>query len=231
MLLHIPQLLTPEDLRTIAQWMQTAPWEDGRHSAGSQAQHAKNNQQLPRDCEAARHTVAMVMAALDRSAQFLTATLPRKVFPPRINRYSGSSNYYGPHVDGAIRPMPSHHGAAPERMRTDISCTVFLSDPDDYDGGELCMQSDAGQQKIKLPAGHAVIYPAGMVHEVLPVTRGERLACFFWVESMIQSTEQRRLLYDMDMALLALRSQHGESPQTVALTNTYHNLLRMWGTP
>jgi len=145
------------------------------------------------------------------------------VFTPRINRYGGVTNHYGNHIDNAIRLLPSG-----QRVRTDVSCTVFLSDPGDYDGGELTVADTYGEQRVKLPAGHAVLYPGTSLHQVQPVTRGERLACFFWVESLVRSDEQRRLLYDMDLALLALRQQHGESPHTTALTGTYHNLLRMW---
>ncbi|HCE28262.1 MAG TPA: Fe2+-dependent dioxygenase [Comamonadaceae bacterium] len=224
MLLTLPQLLTPTDLHTARQLLANAPWADGSDSAGPQARLAKNNEQLPRDCEAAQAISAMVMAALERSALFLTATLPKRVFPPRINRYGGAANHYGDHVDAAIRQMPGRH----ERLRTDISCTVFLSEPEAYEGGELCIADTFGEQQIKLPAGHAVIYPGTSVHQVRPVTRGQRMACFFWIESMVRSDEQRRLLYEMDMALLRLREQHGDSPQTVALTGTYHNLLRMW---
>ncbi|MFN9728616.1 Fe2+-dependent dioxygenase [Acidovorax sp.] len=224
MLLTLPYLLSPQDLNAASQLLKFAAWSDGKDSAGSQARLAKNNQQLPRDSEAAQRIAAMVMGALDRSALFLTATLPKRVFPPRINRYGGSANHYGDHVDSAVRQMADRR----ERLRTDISCTVFLSDPEDYDGGELCIDDTFGERQVKLPAGHAVIYPGTSVHQVRPVTRGHRIACFFWVESMVRSDEQRRLLYSMDMALLRLRQLHGESAETVALTGTYHNLLRMW---
>lgn len=224
MLLTLPHLLSPSELHTARQLLTNAPWADGSDSAGPQARRAKNNEQLPRDCEAAQAISAMVLSALDRSALFLTATLPKRVFPPRINRYGGAANYYGDHVDAAIRQMPGRR----ERLRTDISCTVFLSDPAEYNGGELCIADTFGEQQVKLPAGHAVIYPGTSVHQVRPVTRGQRMACFFWIESMVRSDEQRRLLYEMDMALLRLRGQHGDSPETVALTGTYHNLLRMW---
>lgn len=224
MLLTLPDLLSPEDLHSARQLLRNAPWDDGRQSAGTQARQAKNNEQLPRDCEASRRIAQLVLAALGRSALFLTAALPRRIFPPRVNRYRGASNHYASHVDGAVRQTSDGRG----QLRTDISCTVFLSAPEDYDGGELCIADTFGQQRVKLPAGHALIYPASSVHEVLPVTRGQRLACFFWVESLVRSNEQRRLLYDMDMALLRLRQQHGESPETVALTGSYHNLLRMW---
>lgn len=224
MLLTLPHLLSPAELQNARQQLAHAPWADGSDSAGPQARLAKNNEQLPRDCAAAQAISALVLAALDRSALFLTATLPKRVFPPRINRYGGAANHYGDHVDASIRQMPGRR----ERLRTDISCTVFLSDPEEYDGGELCIADTFGEQQVKLPAGHAVIYPGTSVHQVRPVTRGHRMACFFWIESMVRSDEQRRLLYEMDMALLRLRGQHGDSPETVALTGTYHNLLRMW---
>ncbi|MCW5237591.1 Fe2+-dependent dioxygenase [Verminephrobacter eiseniae] len=224
MLLILADLLSPQELQIARQLLRNARWDDGKDSAGTQARQAKNNQQLPRDSEAGRRIAAMVQAALERSALFLTATLPKRVFPPRVNRYGGEHNHYGDHVDSAVRQLADRH----ERLRTDISCTVFLSPPDEYDGGELCIDDTFGQQRVKLPAGHAVIYPGTSVHQVRPVTRGYRMACFFWVESLVRSAEQRRLLYDMDMALLRLRQQHGESPETVALTGSYHNLLRMW---
>jgi PKHD-type hydroxylase len=149
--------------------------------------------------------------------------LPKRVFTPRINRYSGRANHYGNHIDNAIRLLPGGH-----HVRTDVSCTVFLSDPDDYDGGKLTVTDTYGEHRVKLPAGHAVIYPGTSLHQVQPVTRGARLAAFLWVESMIRSDEQRRLLHELDMNLLQLRQRHGETDETTALTGTYHNLLRMW---
>ena len=146
------------------------------------------------------------------------------MFPPRLNRYGGDSNYYGNHIDGAVRYLPD----SGQRVRTDVSCTVFLADPASYDGGELCIADTYGEQAIKLPAGHMVLYPGTSLHQVKPVTRGHRLACFFWIESMVRSDEQRRLLYELDMNLLALRQQHGDGAETTALTGVYHNLLRMW---
>ncbi|MDP3824581.1 MAG: Fe2+-dependent dioxygenase [Burkholderiales bacterium] len=223
MLLTLPHLLDGSELARARALLATAPWADGRTGAGSQAVQAKNNEQLPRDCEASREIGAMVLRALDRSPQFLAACLPRKVFPPRINRYSGDSNFYGKHVDGAVRF--TENGV---RVRTDISCTVFLSEPADYDGGELTVYEAGTTRQIKLPAGHAVLYPASHVHEVTPVTRGERMAAFFWVESMVRADSQRRLLHEFDLALTLLRETTGDSETTVALVGTYHNLLRMW---
>lgn len=223
MLITFP-LLAPGELQQARGLLAGAPWADGRASAGDQAAQVKRNEQLPPDCEASLALQSLVTAALDRSPRFLAAALPRKLFPPRFNRYRGASNHYGPHVDSAIRF--AERGV---RVRTDLSCTVFLSDPQDYDGGELLIHGAGGEpQRVKLPAGQAVLYPGTSVHEVTPVTRGERLASFFWVESMVRGQEQRRLLLELDDALVQLRTQHGESDATVALAGTYHNLLRMW---
>jgi PKHD-type hydroxylase len=222
MLLTLP-LLDDRELARARDLLATAPWADGRDGAGSQAVQAKNNEQLPRDCEASRAIGTIVLQALDRSPQFLAACLPRKVFPPRINRYTGGANYYGKHVDGAIRFT---EGGV--RVRTDISCTVFLSGPDEYDGGELTVHEAGAARQVKLPAGHAVFYSASHVHEVTPVTRGARMAAFFWIESMVRGDAERRLLHEFDLALTELRDQAGDSDTTVALVGTYHNLLRMW---
>lgn len=224
MLLNIPDILSAAELQHAHALLDAAPWTEGRHSAGAQAAQVKNNEQLPHDCEAARDIRAMVLRGLDRCPQFFTAALPKKVFTPRINRYGGDTNAYGQHIDNAIRALPD----GGQRVRTDISCTVFLNEPDAYTGGELCITDTNGQQSVKLPAGHMVLYPGTSLHEVRPVTRGQRLACFFWIESMVRSDEQRRLLYELDMNLLRLRQQHGECAETTALTGTYHNLLRMW---
>lgn len=222
MLITLP-LLDADELRHARTLLAEAPWESGGVSAGDQALQVKNNEQLPPGCEVSRALQEMILGALDRSPRFLAAALPRKVLPPRFNRYTGASNHYGSHVDGAIRF--TDNGV---RVRTDLSCTVFLADPDEYDGGELVMHGPGREQRIKLPAGQAVLYPGTTVHEVTPVTRGARMASFFWIESMVRSLEQRRLLLELDDALTALRSRIGEDESTVALTGTYHNLLRMW---
>jgi len=222
-MLHLPRLLNPDELRQARVLLDAAPWQDGRASAGGQAVQAKNNEQLPPDSDASRALQAIVLAALDRSPAFLAAALPKKLFPPRFNRYTGATNHYGSHVDNAVRFTAN--GA---RVRTDLSCTLFLADPADYDGGELVVHGTGDTQRAKFPAGDAVLYPGNSVHEVLPVTRGERLAAFFWIESMVRSNEQRELLHRMDMALMALRERDGDGPETLALTGTYHNLLRMW---
>lgn len=225
MLLHLKQLLTPDEVRTAQALLgDDAPWMDGRSSAGAQAVTQKNNQQLAQDSAASRQLQALVLAALQRDPLFFSATLPRKIFNPLFNRYSGTANCYGAHVDGAVL----HSSASGEWVRSDISCTVFLADPGSYDGGELTIHDSYGEQRVKLPAGDAVIYPGTSVHRVAPVTRGARIASFFWIESMVRHDEQRRLLFDLDMNLLKLRQQHGESPETTALTGVYHNLLRQW---
>ena len=224
MLLNIPEVITQDEVRHARELLKTAPWTDGRASAGVQARQVKNNEQLPHDCDAAKQIRASVLPGLDMHAIFFSAALPKRVFTPRINRYGGEANTYGNHVDNAIRFAPD----TGLRVRTDISCTVFLADPDEYEGGELVVQDTFGEQRVKLRAGDMVLYPGTSVHKVEPVTRGYRLACFFWIESMVRSDEQRRLLYELDMNLLQLRKEHGEGPSTTALTGTYHNLLRMW---
>ncbi len=224
MLLQLPDVLNAEELRHAQSLLATAPWGDGRKGAGEQARQVKNNEQLDHDCNAATQIRALVLQALDRNSTFFSATLPKRVFPPRLNRYGGDSNFYGNHIDGAVRYMPR----SGQRVRTDVSCTLFLSDPSDYDGGELCIADTYGEQAVKLPAGHMLLYPATSLHQVKPVTRGHRLACFFWIESMVRSDEQRRLLYELDMNLLGLRQAHGDSDYTTGLTGVYHNLLRQW---
>ena len=225
MLLQLHKLLTPQELQTAQALLgEEAPWIDGRSSAGVQALTQKNNQQLAQDSQAAQTLQTLILGALQRDPVFFSAALPRKIFNPLFNRYGGDSNFYGPHVDGAVL----HSKASQAWVRTDLSCTVFLSDPADYDGGELQLQDTYGSRSVKLAAGDAVLYPGTSVHQVTPVTRGVRLASFFWIESMVRSDEQRRILFDLDMNLLKLREQHGETPETTALTGVYHNLLRQW---
>jgi PKHD-type hydroxylase len=180
---------------------------------------------LAQTSDAAGALRPLVLAALQRDPLFFSAALPRKIFNPLFNRYSGDSNFYGAHVDGAVLRSQ----ATGEWVRSDLSCTVFLSDPHEYDGGELLIAQPGGDQRIKLPAGDAILYPGSTVHQVTPVTRGARIASFFWVQSMVRSTEQRELLFAMDMDLLRLRQRVGESDSAVVgLTGSYHNLLRMW---
>jgi PKHD-type hydroxylase len=224
MLLTLPHILNANELADVRSLLANAPWADGRPGAGTQAKQVKNNEQLPHDDAASRTVRELVLRGLDRQPLFLSAALPKRVFPPRLNRYSGGANFYGTHVDGSVRFVPGNG----QRLRTDLSCTVFLTDPADYDGGELVIEDTFGPRAVKLAAGHAVLYPGTSVHQVTPVTRGARVACFFWVESMVRSDEQRQLLFQMDMALTRLREAHGDGHDTTALAGTYHNLLRMW---
>ena len=226
MFLHLKNILTSDEVqRARALLGVDAPWVDGRSSAGGQALAQKRNEQLAQDSAPSRELRALVLAALQRDALFFSAALPKKIFNPLFNRYSGDSNYYGAHVDGAVL-----RSRVPDQwVRSDISCTLFLADPEEYDGGALCMEDVHSARQIKLPAGDMVLSPSSTVHQVTPVTRGARIASFFWIESMVRSTEQRLLLWNMDMDLLKLRSRVGENdPAVVGLTGTYHNLLRMW---
>jgi PKHD-type hydroxylase len=224
MLLKIPQILDADGVARARALLAAAPWSDGRATAGTQAAQVKNNEQLAPGSEPHRALQALVLQALDRHAGFFSATLPKRVLPPLFNRYAGATNAYGNHVDQAVRYLPG----GVQRVRTDISCTLFLSDPADYDGGELVIETAFGEQRVKLAAGDLVVYPGTSVHRVEPVTRGARLASFFWIESLVRGDDQRRLLWEMDQSLMKLRSELGETPELVQLTGTYHNLLRMW---
>jgi PKHD-type hydroxylase len=224
MLLTLANALDAQELAQVRALLDAAPWADGRITAGDQSAQAKNNQQVPESAPQAEQARHIVSAALARNPMFVTGALPKKVYPPLFNRYGGAANTFGDHVDNAVRT----HAATARHVRTDISCTLFLSDPQNYDGGELVVQDTYGEQRVKLAAGDLVMYPGTSIHRVEPVTRGERLACFFWIESMVRRDDQRRVLYDMDMAILSLRREHGDSAQSVALTGCYHNLLRMW---
>lgn len=225
MLLHVRGVLAPDELRRARRILADAPWGDGRVTAGEQSARAKNNQQLPETCEATLALQKMVLDALARHQLFFSAALPKQISPPLFNRYGGDTNSFGNHVDSAVRYLRDGSG----RVRTDISCTVFFAEPDEYDGGELMVEDTFGQHRVKLPAGDMVLYPGHSVHRVEPVTRGRRLASYFWIQSMVRSDEQRRLLFDMDQHLMSLRDRNGETdPAVIGLTATYHNLLRLW---
>jgi PKHD-type hydroxylase len=225
MLLHLRAVLTPEEVARANEILAGAPWEDGRLTAGEQSARAKNNEQLREDCDETRAVQQLLLRGLERHQVFFSAALPKQISPPLFNRYGGAANSFGNHVDSAVRFLRDGTG----RVRTDVSCTLFLSDPAAYDGGELVVEDTFGEQRVKLPAGDMVLYPGTSVHRVLPVTRGARVASYFWIQSMIRSDEQRRLLFDMDNHLRHLRSQYGETDSgLIGLTSTYHNLLRMW---
>lgn len=226
MLIDVPEVLTAEDLAHLRQIFEHAPWADGRITAGTQSAQVKNNQQLPEACIEAEAARGIVLAALNRNALFFTAALPKTIFPPLFNRYTGAANAFGNHIDNAIRTIH----ATGQRVRTDVSCTLFLSDPDSYEGGELVIEDSFGPRAVKLPAGHMVVYPSSSVHRVAPVTRGERIASFFWLESLVREDHHRRMLFDMDLAILDLRQSIGETEAVVRLTGCYHNLLRHWST-
>jgi PKHD-type hydroxylase len=224
MLLRVPEVLSPAALARCRAIMEEADWADGRITAGTQSEQVKNNRQLPEDSEAARAARAIVLDALGRSALFITGALPKKTYPPLFNRYDGASNAFGNHIDNSVRTSPIT-GAW---VRTDLSATLFLSEPEEYDGGELVIEDTFGSQSVKLAAGDLILYPASSVHRVEPVTSGCRLASFFWIESMVRDDAQRRLLFDLDMSILTLRGTAGDTPPVVKLTGCYHNLLRMW---
>lgn len=226
MLLRVPEVLSAQAVQRCRQIIEAGDWTDGRITAGTQSEQVKNNRQLPEDSEAARAARAIVLEALSKSALFITGALPKKTFPPLFNRYDGASNAFGNHIDNAVRTSKT----TGLWVRTDLSATLFLSQPDEYDGGELVIEDTFGTQSVKLAAGDLILYPSSSVHRVEPVTRGTRLASFFWIESMVRDDAQRRLLFDLDMAILALRSSGdgGDSEPVVKLTGCYHNLLRMW---
>lgn len=224
MILRVPEVLSPDVLAKCRNLIENADWHDGKITAGSQSEQTKNNRQLPEDSEASLAARALIVEALGKNALFFSGALPKKTFPPLFNRYDGSANHFGNHVDNAVRTSKTT-GAW---VRTDVSATLFLSDPDEYDGGELVVEDTFGVQQIKLPAGDLILYPASSIHRVEPVTRGTRLASFFWVESMIRNDDQRRLLFDMDLSIISLRETEGDSPAVVKLTGCYHNLIRMW---
>ena len=225
MILHLPRLLSLDEVHSARAWLgDDAPWIDGRSSAGGQALAQKHNLQLAQDSDRCRTLQRLVLTAVQREPLLLSAALPRRIFHPLFNRYDSSHSHYGAHIDGAVLRSQ----ATQEWVRSDLSCTLFLSEPQDYDGGELRVQDPSGERCFKFAAGDAILYPGTRVHEVTPVTRGVRLASFFWIESMVRSDEQRRILFDLDMNLLKLRAQLGETPETTALTGVYHNLLRQW---
>ncbi|MBU8894620.1 Fe2+-dependent dioxygenase [Corallococcus sp. M34] len=223
MMLHIPQVLTAEQVAHCRAVFDSATWEDGRSTAGHQSAQVKRNEQLPEGSREARELGDLVLAGLERSPLFISAVLPQRVFPPLFNRY-GPGMTFGSHVDNAIRPVPG----TPLRVRTDVSATLFLSDPESYDGGELVVEDTYGDHSVKLPAGDLIIYPSSSLHHVTPVTRGVRLASFFWVQSLVRDVSQRALLFDLDTSIIQLNKEVPKSPALVMLTGVYHNLLRQW---
>jgi PKHD-type hydroxylase len=226
MMIPIPDLLSPEDVARVRGLIDVAEWVDGNATSGPQSALAKRNRQLPESSAAAREAGAIVLDALGRSALFIAAALPLKIFPPLFNRYEGGETF-GTHIDNAIRIQRG----SDFRIRSDLSATLFLSDPETYDGGELVVEDMLGAHATKLPAGHLLLYPASSLHRVEPVTRGARVASFFWIESMVRDTGARDLLFDLDRAVQASAAEMGQDHRAVIqLTGVYHNLLRRWAT-
>lgn len=223
MLLQIPDVLTAEQVAHGRRLLDAADWVDGRVTAGHQSAQAKDNVQIPEGHPAGREVGDMILKALQQNALFITAALPVHVFPPLFNRYSGGQSF-GSHVDNAVRTVP---GTA-HRIRTDLSCTLFLSQPDEYDGGELMIEDTYGVHGVKLPAGSMVLYPSTSLHHVRPVTRGARVSSFFWLQSMVRDDGERTLLFDLDAAIRNLNQTVPQHPAAVQLTGVYHNLLRKW---
>ena len=222
MLLHIEKVLSADEVSRCREALSGAAWVDGRVTAGEQSARAKHNLQVPQEAPVSRELGDLILGALGKNPEFVSAALPLRVYPPLFNRYEPEMEF-ATHVDNAIR------FAGPVRYRTDVSATLFLTSPDEYDGGELTIDDSYGTQAVKLPAGDLVIYPATSVHHVTPVTGGERVSSFFWIESMVRDDAQRSLLFDMDMALVRLARDVPDHPSLVALTGCYHNLLRRWG--
>lgn len=223
MLLRVPQVLNADELAKLQALMAKAEWKDGKATAGTQSAQVKRNMQLAETSEDAEAGREIVLRALSRQALFISAALPKKIYPPLFNQYREGMDF-GAHIDNAVRT----HALTGLYVRTDISCTLFIEDPDAYDGGELVVEDTYGQQAIKLPAGDMVMYPGTSLHHVRPITRGARLACFFWIQSMIRDDAQRTLLFDMDAAIATLREQVGDNAAVIRLTGNYHNLVRMW---
>ncbi len=223
MLIHVPDVLAADHVTAMRTRLASAEWTDGRETVGPQGARVKDNRQLPDTSPLRRELGAEVLRALAASPLFHAAALPQRILPPRFNRYEGGGQY-GFHVDGAVmRPTDS-----PDQLRTDIACTLFINEPDSYDGGELVISDTYGEHEVKLPAGDLIVYPASSLHRVTPVTRGARLAAFFWVQSLIRDDTRRRMLFELDAAIRTLTAEDANRAAVLQLTGIYHNLLRKW---
>jgi PKHD-type hydroxylase len=222
MIVEVPGVLSPEQVRHVRTRLDSVDWIDGRVTAGPQSAQVKANEQLPEDSPLARELGELIVSQLQRQPLFMSAALPLRVFPPLFNRY-GQGHSFGSHVDNAIR-----YAGGGVAMRTDLSATLFLAGPEEYDGGELVVEDTYGAHSVKLPAGHLVLYPSTSLHHVQPVTRGVRVASFFWLQSMVRSDLDRALLFDLDSAIQRVNADVPNHPAVVALTGVYHNLLRRW---
>ena len=223
MLLHIPDILDTEQVVAMRAALEAATWADGRETVGTQGARVKQNQQLPENSPLRRQLGQVVLDALAGSALYHAAALPLRTLPPRFNRYHGGG-HYGFHVDGAVMALPADAG----QLRSDISCTLFLNPPEDYDGGELVISDTYGEHEVKLPAGDLIVYPSSSLHRVQAVTRGTRLAAFFWVQSLVRDDSRRRLLFELDTSIQRLTDTAADRDAVLQLTGTYHNLLRQW---
>ncbi len=225
MMLHIPEVLTKAQVADLRRLIDAGAWVDGNVTSGAQSALAKRNEQLPEASPEARAAGERILDALSRNPLFVTAALPQTVFPPLFNRYGGGQTF-GLHIDNAVRQS----GDGRVRIRSDLSATLFLTEPEDYDGGELLVEDTYGVHEVKLPAGDMILYPASSLHQVRAVTRGARVSSFFWIQSMIRDDAQRSLLFQMDIAIQQLAGKVGAgAPELISLTGAYHNLLRMWG--
>jgi len=223
MLLHVPDVLTPDQVADLRRRLADAEWVDGRATVGGQGARVKRNRQLDEFSPVGQALGRIVLEALLANPLYMSAALPLRHMPPLFNRYEGGE-HYGLHVDGAIRSVPG----TTLQMRTDLSCTLFLAGPDEYEGGELEVVDTYGTHAVKLPAGDLVLYPSSSLHRVHPVTRGARVASFFWVQSLVRDTERRRTLFELDQNIQALREQVGDNEAVLGLTGHYHNLVRAW---
>ena len=224
MLICIPDVLTKDQVKAFRAKMDASEWVDGRATAGAQSGEAKHNTQLPDGSPLARELGDVILGELWSNALFLSSALPLKIYPPLFNRYAETDSF-GAHVDNAIRPVRG----TPVRIRTDLSCTLFLAEPDEYDGGELIIETPFGGQEVKLEAGGMVLYPSTSLHQVTAVTRGARVASFFWLQSMVRDEGQRTLLFDLDQSIQRLAQERGHGDrEVIALTAVYHNLIRRW---
>ena len=223
MLLHVPDVLTADQVADLRQRLEATAWVDGRATVGEQGAQVKRNRQLDEFSPVGQELGRVVLQALLANPLYMSAALPLRHMPPLFNSYEGGE-HYGLHVDGAIRSVPG----TTLQMRTDLSCTLFLADPGEYDGGELEIVDTYGTHTVRLPAGDLVLYPSGSLHRVHPVTRGARVASFFWVQSLVRDTAQRRMLFELDQNIQALREQVGDNEAVVGLTGHYHNLVRAW---
>ena len=227
MMLHIPQVLSQEEAADIRRLLeQSLDWVDGRETVGVQGAQIKRNQQLADDCELKARLGQRITSALKQNPLFFAAALPLRIIPPRFNRYAGGETY-GMHVDGSVMQYTDVNGQE-QTLRSDLSCTVFFAEPEDYEGGELVVADTYGEHLVKLPAGDAILYPSSSLHEVRPVTKGARLASFLWIQSMVRSESQRRALFEMDTSITRLRETGADNAAVLQLTGVYHNLLRDW---